>query len=165
MTLKDFCKDKVANMLLKFASLLLIVSVIFSVNIYLKKLHASQEHDLRQLALIKAKINRLNELKLSIDKLSIKEIQNSELKLAQLLDKLSTDFPDLKIELSPQKIENEAIFFPFVIRGERSFNRFLQALDFLNNFDYPICFITSVSLKSNEKFINFEIKGEIGLLK
>lgn len=165
MKLKDLYKDRIEKMLLKFSFLLLALSVVFSFNIYLKKIHASQEQDLRQLELIRAKINRLNEFRVSLDKFSSQEIHNAEFKLAQLLDTLKKNFPELKIELSSLKKESAVSYLPFSIRGEGSFSRFLETLDYLDRIQYPVCLINSVSLKSKEKTISFEIKGEIGILK
>lgn len=165
MRLREFYIDRFHKMLFKFSILILILSVVFSLNLYLKKVHTSQEQDLRQLESIRTKLLRLNEFKVSLDKFSSKESQNSEIKLAEFLDSISRSFPELKIELSTQRRENEISYLPFVIKAEGSFIRFLEVVDFLDRTQYPICLVNSVSLKSKEKTLSFEIKGEIGLLK
>lgn len=165
MRLREFYKNRLERMLLKSSLLLLALSIVFSLNIYLKKIHGFQEQDLRQLELIRAKLNRLNEFRVSLDKFSFQEIHNSEFKLAELLDTIKKSFPELKIELSSPRKESDVSYLPYIIRGEGSFSRFLETLDFLDRTQYPVCLINSVSLKSMEKKISFEIKGEIGILK
>ncbi len=164
MTLREFCKDKIEGILFRLSLIFLIVSLLFSTLIYLKKVKLSISEELKQLEIIRSKLHRSYEIKRNIEKVSAPDFRNPHLLVAQLLDNFNSKFPEIKMEISQSKKEGNEVGFPFSINGAGSFKRYIEIVNFLEKDIYPACFINSVSLKAKEKVVDFIIKGEFRLI-
>lgn len=165
MKLREFCQNKKDRKILFLSVLFLILSILFSTSLYLKKVKVALEQDIRQLETVKAKIHRTYEIKRYIEKFTMPQFNNKEIAIAQFFDILNSKFKEAKFEVSPEKQEGEEIVLSFSIKGDSSFNRLVDLLSFLRQEIYPSCFINSVSLKTRDNLITFEIKGELRLVK
>lgn len=164
MTLREFCKNKIESSLFRLSLIFLIVSLLFSTSIYLKKAKIALNEDLRKIEIIRFKINRAYEIKKDIEKISAPQFKNPQFLVAQLLDSFNSKFPETKIELSQSKKEGKEVIFPFSINGVGSFKRYADIVYFLEQDSYPASFINLVSLKVKENAIDFTIKGEFRLI-
>lgn len=165
MKLREFCQNKKDRKIFFLSVLFLILSILFSTSLYLKKVKVALEQDIRQLETVKAKIHRTYEIKRYIEKFTMPQFNNKEIAIAQFFDILNSKFKEAKFEVSPEKQEGEEIVLSFSIKGDSSFNRLVDLLSFLRQEIYPSCFINSVSLKTRDNLITFEIKGELRLVK
>ncbi len=165
MKLGELCHNKKNRKILLLSVLFLIFSILFSTSLYLKKVKVALQQDIKQLETVKAKIYRKYEIKRYIEKFTMPQINNKEIAVAQFFDTLNSKFKEAKFELSTEKKEGEEIVLSFSIRGDSSFNRFIDLLSFLKQEIYPACFVNSVSLKAKENLVTFELKGELRLVK
>lgn len=165
MTLREFCRNKRQRNIFHLALIFFVVSFLFSTSIYLKKVKISFEEDLKQMAMVREKINKTYEIKRYIEKFTMPELKNKEIAVAQFIDTLNAKFPEAKFELSAEKQEGEEKVLPFSIKGNSSFKRFTELLSFLKQESYPACFVNSVLLKAKENLVDFEIRGELRLIK
>jgi hypothetical protein len=99
-----------------------------------------------------------------LEKISLPELKTPELLLASLLDNLKSKFPETTFEISEIKKENLETLCYFSLKGESNFQRLTDSLRFIEELSYPVIMIKSVSLKSKDSIINFEIKGEIRII-
>lgn len=165
MKLREFCQNKKDRKILLLSFLFLILSILFSTSLYLKKVRFALEQDIKQLETVKAKIYRIYEIKRYIEKFKMPQLNNKEIAVAQFFDTLNSKFKEAKFELSPEKQEGEETVLSFSIKGDSSFNRLVDLLSFLKQEISPACFVNSVSLKTKDNLITFEIKGELRLVK
>ncbi len=164
MTLRDFCKNKIESSFFRLSLVVLVVSLLFSTSLYLKKIKLSIHKDLKTLEIVILKINKTYEIKRDIEEISAPDPKNPEILMAQLIDSFNSNFPEMKMELSQRKTEGQEVVFPFSVTGEGSFKRYVEITSFLQKNNYPACFINSVSLKAKEQSIDFTIKGEFRLI-
>lgn len=165
MTLREFCRNKREISIFRLTIIFLVVSILFSTSLYLKKVKLSFEEDLKNIEIVKAKIDRTYEIKRNIEKFKIPELKNKEIAVVQFIDTLNTKFPEAKFEISAERQEGAEFILPLSIRGDSSFKRFIELLNFLNQESYPICFFNSISLKGKESVLSFQINGELRLIK
>jgi len=177
MTLRDFCKNKIENIIFRISLIVLIVSFLLSASIYFKKVKVAINEDVKRLEMVRLKINRTYEIKKHIERISAPELKNPELSMAQLMDAVNSKFPEIKLEISENKREGQEVAFSFSANADGNFQKFINLINFFQQQIYPVCFIHSISLKVKENALqlthsasplenalHFEIKGEFRVI-
>jgi len=164
MNLRLYLKNNIQREILKIALIFTLVSFLFSSHIYLKKINTAINEDIKKLEIIESKIQRTSNIVKTLEKISLPELKTPELLLASLLDNLKSKFPETTFEISEIKKENLETLCYFSLKGESNFQRLTDSLRFIEELSYPVIMIKSVSLKSEDSIINFEIKGEIRII-
>jgi len=164
MNLQLYLRNNIQKEILKIALIFALVSFLLSSLIYMQKINASVQEDIKKLEIIKGKIQRTSNIVKTLEKISIPELKTPELLLPSLLDNLNSRFPETNLEISEIKKENLEVFCSFSLKGESNFQRLTDILGFIEELNYPVIIIKSVSLKSKDNLISFEIKGEIRII-
>lgn len=165
MNLKDFCNRKTEINLLRVAIIFLAFSILLSLYIYLNKVKASLNDDIKQIIIAREKIKKTYDSIELIEKLIFPEIKNKDLAIAQMIDSLNARFPELKVEKFSERQEGQELIIPFSIKGDGNIKRFSELISFLNQQSYPLFFINSVYLKAKENMISFEIKVDLRAIR
>lgn len=165
MNFREFCQNSSEKRIFKLAVSFLVLSFIFSISLYLREMRDSLNNDILLINTVKSKIYRTYEIKRLIERVALPEQITNEIAMAKFLDEINARFPEVKFELLTEKQDGEEIVLPFSISGKSDFHKILDMLSFLKKKNYPVCFVDSVSLKAKENLIDFEIKGEIRVIK
>ncbi|MEJ5228174.1 hypothetical protein [Thermodesulfovibrio sp.] len=154
-------RAQLSSSFLLFACCVFLLSFFISLSIYLKKVSSDLDEDIRKIKMVNAKIQSLENFKKSIDNQANLELWQKEISFPNFLDRLNSKFPILKLEFSAPKKEKNEIIYELSAKGEGEFSKFAEILDFIENWQYPVPIIKSVTLKTKDGKINFEIKLEV----
>ncbi|MCS7203423.1 MAG: hypothetical protein NZ809_03115 [Thermodesulfovibrio sp.] len=165
MRLKEYFREKIYSKLLTLSIFIFALSAILSFSIYLKKLFYSMEEDIRNLKEVKIKIDKTEEFQRQVQKISFPEIEKNERAVTQLLDFLSSKFPQIKFNLSTFKKNGKELSYDLSIKGEGSFSNFSELINFIEIWKYPILFIKSIKISRKENILDFEIRCEIKVIE
>lgn len=164
MNLRLYLKNNIQREILKIALIFTLVSLFVFISHISEKINTALNEDIKKLEIIENKIQRTSNIVKTLEKISLPELKTPELLLASLLDNLKSKFPETTFEISEIKKENLETLCYFSLKGESNFQRLTDSLRFIEELSYPVIMIKSVSLKSKDSIINFEIKGEIRII-
>lgn len=163
MELREFCRKRLGLHLLLLSLIVLILSLLLSSGIYMFRMKKVGERDLENLRRTNAIIERSSKIVSYLKNFYAYE-RHAEFALASFLDFIERRFPQIKLELSNLKIEGIERACDLSLKGEGNFKDVINVLGILEEEEYPVVFVRSISLSAKERTLSFEIKAEIRLV-
>ncbi|WP_460181203.1 hypothetical protein [Thermodesulfovibrio sp. TK110] len=164
MSIREFYSKKIGKKVIFISCLYAIVMLLLSILIYFNKTEKSITEEAAFIKKLEHKINQSIRLKKTVESISIPEKKNSEILVAQFIDELKTKFPEINIEISKMKKEQNQLSLDMALKAEASWERFTDLLSFLEETGYPFVFIKSISVSQKGNLISIDIKTELRLI-
>lgn len=163
MELREFCRKKLGRHLFFLSLIVFALSLFLSSGIYMSRIRKFAGRDLENFRRTNAIIDRSSKIVSYLKNFSIYET-HPDFALASFLDFVERRFPQIKLELSNLKMEGIERVCDLSLKGEGGFKDVINVLGILEEEEYPVVFVRSVSLSKKEGTLSFDIKAEIRLV-